>query len=1009
MNPTVYALLICVAAGASPPPLSESLTAPDAEPNDTYPTATVTGLSSFGTVVVSGGRIGNGPLGPGDRDLYSFVVPADIELPISLTVATDATDSGFDGCVRVFDAQGYDLARHDDVGLSDVDSLLQTYLLAPGIYFVGVSDALNPAYFSADASTGRSAATGDYELVILLSAAASLADSLEPNDVGPTLVAALPFVARDQFIGDGPNLRMDVDRFRLEAGGPSKLSVVLAPAQAEALDPIVGVMINGLRVAGFESVESSSRTRRFELTILEAGTVDVVVRGTLDAPDDRDRQYGSVGFYDLTIDLTPVGEGGGAFEPNDSILEATRVDTGGPGSEARTASIGDGAYGETRGDVDMFEVIVRPGEGLDIEVTGGDGLVPALRTYDYLGVERSHWFPDESGTVRAAVEPGCSEAIAPDPADPFSAPPVTAVLTAVMGVHDRPTMDPLVPNPDPEPSVSATGNFRLDRPLPQYLIDGGPGSIGDYDVTFTVRPSTLACDHEPDDAIFAVTESVLIDAGHFQCRRATVEEGPCGYREDVDLYRITVSAVPVEIDVRLVGCAFTARQLRLFYASGIELAAAVPDVPGANEARLQHTLLAPGDYFIGVSDSRSYDPLIACSGLGWSVQQGYPNTYDLDIVVRSPGESLTVVSSAGASSPSGRLFGATLDAAHGAVVEINPETGETLNAVATPVVLSGGTEGLAFDGDELFYLAKDARFPVLYRLRAETGEVLATAATWFGSGVYGGIVALGDRLFVVDMLDDAVYVVSRELDRVERRLDTGATHGFSMFGPIAGLLAPPRVVVTDAADPSMLHTLDAADGSLLATTVAGVACPCDADFDGDGDVDGNDRAYFDGCVAQGTLDDGCRITDLDCSGDRSPFDPFIFNCQFRGPGLPPNAACCPDGLPPYPARVTGLAGVGPNQLFAADWAAPELRRTNADGTPEPALPLDEPLGALAGQVELPLGDPNGDGDIDLLDWARFQVCFAAFGDGCDPLDFDSDHDVDYFDYREFSLLWEMQP
>lgn len=981
----------------------------DLEPNDTFATATETGLASLGTVVIAGGHIGNGPLESSDRDLFSFVVPAEVDFPVLLSVAMSASGSGFDGYVRVFDAHGDDLARHDDGGSSGVDPLLQTYLLAPGTYAVGVSHALNPAYFAVDASTGRPAETGDYDLVILLTAAASLADSFEPNDVDPTIVDALPFVAGDQFIGDGPNLRMDVDRFRLQAEGPSRLSVVLVPAQSEALDPIVTVMVGGLRVGGMDSFDSHSRARRFELAILEAGPVEIIVRGTVDAPDSRDRQYGSVGFYDLEIDLTPTGGGGGSFEPNDSVLEATRVDVSGAGSEMLSAAIGDGAYGETRGDIDLFEVIVRSGEGLDIEVSGVDGLRPALRTYDYQGVEQGHWHPDESGTVRAAIDPGCAEATVLDPADPGDVPPVVAVLAAVMGIHDRTTMDPLIPNPDPEPTPSDAANVRLDVSLAHHSVDGGPGSTGEYDVTFAIRPGALACDHEPDDSIADVTGSVLTDAGRFQCRRAVQGNGPCPNRWDIDLYRVTIVDTPVEIDVHLLGCTYLARQLRLFYASGIELAAAVPFVPSALETRMRRTLNLPGDYFIGVSAPGSYDPLVACSGPAFSQRSEDPNTYDLEIVLQAPAEAATVVSSGGLPLSGGRLFGATMDAADGAVLDIDPETGATLNAVPAPVIPPGGSEGLAFDGDDLFYLAKDSRFPVLYRLSADTGEVLDRVATWFGSGFYGDITALGGMLYVVDLLDDAVYVLTPELDFVARRLDVGAAHGLSMFGPIAGLLAPPRVVVTDGADPSVLHTLDAVDGSLLTTTVAGIACPCDADFDGDGDVDESDRVYFDGCVAQGTLDHGCRVTDLDCSGHRNPFDPFIFNCQFRGPGVPPNSTCCPDGLPPYPVRATGLAGFGPNRLFAVDWTISELRRTNAEGATEPSLPLDEALGALAGELELPFGDPNGDGKTDLLDWGVFQVCFAAFVDECGPLDFDSDGDVDYFDYREFSLLWEIQP
>ena len=214
--------------------------AADSEPNDTIETASPTGLHLWDTVLVSGGRIGNGPQGAADRDLYSFEVPPEAAMPVRLTVTLVTTDGDLDGYVRVFDAIGYDLARLDD---SDdaVHPFLQTYLLEPGMYYVGVSDALNPAYWSTDAQSGREAKTGEYDLAMTLWHAPSLGKSLEPNDTEPTAVDVLPFVAERQFIGDGPNLRMDEDRYRAYVDATSILSITVAPDPSEALDPLVSV------------------------------------------------------------------------------------------------------------------------------------------------------------------------------------------------------------------------------------------------------------------------------------------------------------------------------------------------------------------------------------------------------------------------------------------------------------------------------------------------------------------------------------------------------------------------------------------------------------------------------------------------------------------------------------------------------------------------------------------------------------------------------------------------
>jgi hypothetical protein len=55
------------------------------------------------------------------------------------------------------------------------------------------------------------------------------------------------------------------------------------------------------------------------------------------------------------------------------------------------------------------------------------------------------------------------------------------------------------------------------------------------------------------------------------------------------------------------------------------------------------------------------------------------------------------------------------------------------------------------------------------------------------------------------------------------------------------------------------------------------------------------------------------------------------------------------------------------------------------------------------------GDHDADGDVDLLDFGQFQLCFSgsggAVGLGCDPFDFDDDGDVDLIDFGQFQLAF----
>jgi hypothetical protein len=57
----------------------------------------------------------------------------------------------------------------------------------------------------------------------------------------------------------------------------------------------------------------------------------------------------------------------------------------------------------------------------------------------------------------------------------------------------------------------------------------------------------------------------------------------------------------------------------------------------------------------------------------------------------------------------------------------------------------------------------------------------------------------------------------------------------------------------------------------------------------------------------------------------------------------------------------------------------------------------------------PTADFDDDGDVDLLDFARFQVCFTGEGPavcrgGCNRFDLDPDDDIDLFDFAAFTAL-----
>lgn len=156
-------------AGASPQPAFQQ-----SEPNDILAQAVNSGLSSSnpGTFSFSS-AIGNNPNVPrrSDVDLISFQLNAGDT--ITLDIDANVLGSRLNSFVRLFDANGTQLAFNDDAAApgesATVDSYLNFTANTSGTYFVGISSSGNSSYNPLVAGSGTGLTTGQYTAELTLS------------------------------------------------------------------------------------------------------------------------------------------------------------------------------------------------------------------------------------------------------------------------------------------------------------------------------------------------------------------------------------------------------------------------------------------------------------------------------------------------------------------------------------------------------------------------------------------------------------------------------------------------------------------------------------------------------------------------------------------------------------------------------------------------------------------------------------------------------------------------
>lgn len=481
-NPRPLIAAIAIAAGACLSDVARADVA-DVEPNETIANAVDTGLNSNGTVVITGASLAEYLCY--DVDVFGFSIPdADTSSPSFVHIAVQATDPNLDAYLRLFRADGTELIANDDAAYPVADPIIDTVILAPGTYYVGVSYS-GIGYYSITAGTGlRTFCVPDegfYDLTISTSDYPAIDSSSEPNDDVDSAIAIALSASVGGFIGDGPNGRADSDVYVIDVDDPVILHVQVAATPGSPLDPTVSID----RIGNNDDASLDTNDAELTVAIFDAGEYFIAVRGAGNVPHESAADFtaptlGSVGSYQLTVNATSIIDLGGVNEPDDSIPLATFTGlVGGSGLETFQGYIGDGQMATTRGDVDFYYFLLNPEDELTIDVDAsvlGSPLDSRVVVFDYYGSKVASNDNDASTTdsflnIRY-------EDIGPQSFG-FG-------FVMILGAGQRQPRNPLAPD---------SGGFT-DPSV--HVVESQLGSTGPYYVTFEINsesrsaPSTSA-------------------------------------------------------------------------------------------------------------------------------------------------------------------------------------------------------------------------------------------------------------------------------------------------------------------------------------------------------------------------------------------------------------------------------------------------------------------------------------------------------------------------------------
>ena len=524
-----------------------------------------------------------------DVDLYEIEIGE--AKGIKLNINAERNDSDLDSYLRIFDADGKEVAFNDNS--EDLDNLTLDSILAfapetSGKYYIGVSSAGNFDYDAVNGDTNLNFSpntgfsTGNYELQL------EMVDVIQDDDPDNTISEAI-----DTNVGEidlnspvtksgeiDSKFDVDIYKFQLQEGEGVKLDIN-ASELGSNLDSYLRIFDsqgNQLKVddnndANFTGDFSNDSSLAFVPDTPGEYYVGVGTSGNFDYDPINNRTnfskdnlspFTTTGSYELVINAVTVF---GDDDPDNTISEAIAT-------ENNTQIVGEI---ETNNDVDLYRFQLERGEGVTFDISAASedaDLDSYLRLFDSLGNQLAFDNDDDNNIA------GDSN--------------FDSLLRFAVDTSGEYYL-----------GVSSDGKTDYD-PIEGYNNFSPTTGTTTGSYTLAIDRSPLIADTDPDNTI---SEAVKISLAE---RSITTSEA-IDSLTDVDIYQLELDAgntISIDIDATEIDSELDS-VLQIFNADGEKLAtnddASAPDENSALDSYLEFTAPTAGLYYVGVSSYGNFD------------------------------------------------------------------------------------------------------------------------------------------------------------------------------------------------------------------------------------------------------------------------------------------------------------------------------------------------------------------------------------------------------------------